>query len=370
MRFWANEAHHSASFLRAVEFHHSSLTHVTWSILHDFPSFIRWNLSFSSFYLIHPHPLIVIKARKGKNIFVCDRNRNAQTWKTKCCDANKTIIDIASAEFIIEVLEINFLDALCPRCLRREAITSTCLGILLDVMHIAVSLIPLILTALTLLSPCFPPLITSLLCRPIKSKFVWMNGPFSKIGFSIVEFALCHMATTIANYYAIIFLVMTTSRLWLDCKNLSDSVAALEDQILFYRKIQIYEKTLNSCIRYRIFLTLALLGPLFQVSVGYALILVTNSGNIVILALCWLMYFVMFSVSMVIFSVTGLVNRVSWYWIATRRVTCTRKVVRKAMRSLVPVRIQFGNNFVEPLTPLVVQEFCVRQTVSLLLLRG
>ncbi len=264
----------------------------------------------------------------------------------------------------------NFLDSLSLRSLRREAITSTCLGILLDIIHIAVWLVPLIVAALTLLSPCFPPLITSLSCRPIKSKFVWMNGPFSKIGFAIVEFALCHIACTTANYYIMIFPVMATSRLWLDCKNLADSGAAIEDQILGYRKIQIYEKTLNSCIRYRIFLTLALLDPLFQVSVGYALILVTDSGNIFILALYGLIYCVMFSVSLLIFSVTGLVNQVSWYWIATRRVICTRKVVRKAMRCLVPVRIQFGNNFVEPVTPLVVQEFCVRQTVSLLLLRG
>ncbi|OXA41604.1 hypothetical protein Fcan01_23852 [Folsomia candida] len=269
---------------------------------------------------------------------------------------------------------LNFIkarkDSLSLRSLRREAITSTCLGILLDIIHIAVWLVPLIVAALTLLSPCFPPLITSLLCRPIKSKFVWMNGTFSKIGFAIVEFALCHMATTTANYYAIIFLVMATSRLWLDCKNLSDSVAATEDQIIFYRRIQIYEKTLNSCIRDRIFLTLALLGPLFQVWVGYALIQVANSGNIVILALCGVMYGAMFFMILFVFSVTGIVNRVSWYWIATRRMIGTKKVVRKTMKSLVPVRIQFGNNFVEPLTPLVVQEYCVRQTVSLLLLRG
>lgn len=38
------------------------------------------------------------------------------------------------------------------------------------------------------------------------------------------------------------------------------------------------------------------------------------------------------------------------------------------LKSLGPLKIQFGNNFVEALTPLVVQEFCVQQTISLLLL--
>lgn len=32
------------------------------------------------------------------------------------------------------------------------------------------------------------------------------------------------------------------------------------------------------------------------------------------------------------------------------------------------LRIEFGNNFVEPWTPLVVQEFCINETVSFQLL--
>lgn len=40
--------------------------------------------------------------------------------------------------------------------------------------------------------------------------------------------------------------------------------------------------------------------------------------------------------------------------------------LRKAHRSFRPLRLEIGNNFVGRLTPLVIQEFCIKQTASLL----
>lgn len=170
-------------------------------------------------------------------------------------------------------------------------------------------------------------------------------------------------------YYVIIFLGMTTSRLWLDCKILTASCATIQNQIIAYRRIQIFEKTLNSCIRDRIFLTLAFLGPLFQVLAGFALIEVANSKNISILVGCGLIYVVILIMTLLNFCVAGQINRLSLNWIKCRGRLCKSKIFTRKMKSLVSVRIQYGSNFVEALTPLVVQEFCVRQTTSLLLLR-
>ncbi len=233
------------------------------------------------------------------------------------------------------------LDQLSGRSLRREAIISTCLGLLFDTTYIIGFLIPLIMAIMTLLSPCFPPLTTSLLCRPNNSNFIWVHGCILKIGFASLELALCQIASTTANYYLISFLITATSRLWLDCKNLAESGATIENQIIFYRKIQIYEKTFNYCIRDRISLILALLGPLFQIVLGYALIHVANSGNVFILVVCGLMYGIMFTMSLFVFSVTGIVNKVSWYWMEARKAICTRKVDRKTMKSEDPVWKQF-----------------------------
>jgi hypothetical protein len=44
------------------------------------------------------------------------------------------------------------------------------------------------------------------------------------------------------------------------------------------------------------------------------------------------------------------------------------KCMRKALKSLSNLKVMFGNNFVDELTPLVIQDFVVNQTVSLLLL--
>lgn len=41
---------------------------------------------------------------------------------------------------------------------------------------------------------------------------------------------------------------------------------------------------------------------------------------------------------------------------------------RKVRKSFRPLRLEFGNNYVDRSTPLVMQEFCIRQTASLVLL--
>lgn len=43
-------------------------------------------------------------------------------------------------------------------------------------------------------------------------------------------------------------------------------------------------------------------------------------------------------------------------------------LVRRILRSLPPIKIRMGGNFVEPFTPLVIQDFCVRTQASVLLL--
>lgn len=244
------------------------------------------------------------------------------------------------------------------------------MALLFDALYITVILIPLAVACLTMTSPCFPPLLTSLLCRPNRNTgHKLTHSLFVQMSFSILEFAQCHLASLTATYYVILFLGTATSTLWLDCKALAESCATLEDQIILYRGIQIYEKIQNSCIRDRIFLTLALLGPLLQVLTGFAVIEVENSGNFSMSVVCGLLYCIMSSLTLFTFSITGQVNEVSLNWIAARRGLCKTKIERKTMRSLVAVRIQFGSNFVEGLTPLVVLQFCFQQTASLLLMR-
>lgn len=197
---------------------------------------------------------------------------------------------------------------------------------------------------------------------------IWNHGKIIKAGLALLEFVQCSQIGVTSLYYAICFLTTTFSRLWLDCKVLTESRDNFEDQVKIYRKIGIFEKILNSCIRSRIFLTLALLGPAFQILTGFALIEVVNSPDLSILLACRVIYVGVVAVTLICFSVAGQVNQISGSWITGRRAICKSRADRQQLRSLVPLRIQFGTNYVEALTPLVVQEFCVQQTASLLIL--
>jgi hypothetical protein len=44
------------------------------------------------------------------------------------------------------------------------------------------------------------------------------------------------------------------------------------------------------------------------------------------------------------------------------------KMKRRVLRSMLPLRVWFGNNYVDRMTPLAVQQFCWIQTANLLLL--
>lgn len=227
--------------------------------------------------------------------------------------------------------------------------------------------VPLLLAAVVAISPCLPPFLSSLFCRP--DNMEWIFDKKIKLGFAIIEFVLYSMGTIAGAYYGVFFQPPAISRLWLDCKTLIESPDIVENQFSVYRKIQIYEKTLNSSIRDRIFLLMALLCPLFQVLAGFASIVAANSGNFSILVVCGMLYCVVLSVTLISFSAAAKVSQITQIWIMSTRAKCKIKVDRKTLKSLVSLRIQFGMNFVEALTPLVVQEFCVQQTTSLLLLR-
>ncbi|OXA53833.1 hypothetical protein Fcan01_10303 [Folsomia candida] len=62
------------------------------------------------------------------------------------------------------------------------------------------------------------------------------------------------------------------------------------------------------------------------------------------------------------------INNLSRNWISLFKRKCRNRVERRMHKSLMSLRLEFGNNFVEALTPIVVQEFCVRQTVACLLI--
>lgn len=170
-------------------------------------------------------------------------------------------------------------------------------------------------------------------------------------------------------YYAIYFFATGTAKVLNDCKVISVSDETIESQLIMYRRIQIYAKILNSCIRDRIFLAMAQIGLLFQILTGFAFIAFGNMSDYTP-GIYGVPYLCIFFLTVICFSIAGKFNQITMNWVAGTKWICKAKNNKMILKSLVTVRIQFGNNFVDPLTPLVEQQFCAAQRASLPLMRG
>jgi len=50
------------------------------------------------------------------------------------------------------------------------------------------------------------------------------------------------------------------------------------------------------------------------------------------------------------------------------KASCRERYFQKALNSLRSLKVKFGNNFIDQLTPFVAMNFCIGQTVSLFLI--
>ncbi|XP_035704132.1 uncharacterized protein LOC118434510 isoform X1 [Folsomia candida] len=69
-------------------------------------------------------------------------------------------------------------------------------------------------------------------------------------------------------------------------------------------------------------------------------------------------------------TVAAILNTKSFQIIGTwKQQFCRGKVKRREVRSLRPLMVKFGSNYIDKGTPLVTQDFCINQTVSMLLMK-
>lgn len=240
-------------------------------------------------------------------------------------------------------------------------------------------LISLGTSTLSLLSPCQPILLTSLLCSGngeiLNTKCQNTLTYTTQLFLATLEFvAMQHLMTGLV-YYTGTVMMQGITFLWQSgeaFERKARSNASFVELIKSYEKLKVYEKLLNSCIRSRIFLVTALVVPSLQILLsctGIHSLHSDDTNKIQAILFLWT-YIVILVFSILLFSAAGRINESSQKWIAECKRRCRNRVEKRRQMSLVLLRLEFGNNFVEPLTPLVVQEFCVRQTVSFLLLRS
>lgn len=215
---------------------------------------------------------------------------------------------------------------------------------------------------LAALFPCKPPFLSAIFCHG--SHF---DLDFTKrCLFPIFEFVSAAGIVIGEGYQATMILVPCLSFLLTELNRIYAFAAGISE----YRKLQVLEKIMNSMIRKRIFAVNGYVFPFVQMMLCFIAIKLFQVPDVNILrgGMFLLSYFGVLAFTLVTFSVAGNVIRISSRWILGYKGRCKSSVGKRLYWSLVPLRVQFGNNFVEPLTPLVVQEFCIRQTASLLLL--
>jgi ABC-type uncharacterized transport system fused permease/ATPase subunit len=142
-----------------------------------------------------------------------------------------------------------------------------------------------------------------------------------------------------------------------------------------YKKLQVFEKILNSAIRNRLLPVIALFYPVVQLVLGFIVIKLFHSNNSLDsenisflnlrtgLFLC--IYVVIMSFNLILGTAASKVNTLSKSWInKTCKRNCKSKLTRKMAKSLLPLRLYFGSNFMSNLTPLKIQDFTARRTIT------
>lgn len=138
-----------------------------------------------------------------------------------------------------------------------------------------------------------------------------------------------------------------------------------------YKELLVWGNLMNSCISERRMGFLMLVTPLLQIVSFCGLILSKSLLPTVQMGL-----FALLAIEAPIFNVflltaAGYTNKSSRVWLQRQKESKEGKKMlwRKTVAAMQPVKVHFGSNYVDPLTPLAVENFCWSSTASLVLLR-
>lgn len=174
------------------------------------------------------------------------------------------------------------------------------------------------------------------------------------------------LSTLIAGgYYGLFVLYVGVSTLLLRCwKNMNSYEN--KDRIIVYRQLQIWEKALSNTLKGRLFGIAMFVVPIIQVFAFTVLITFGSNllwyevgfvGSIAIDA-------VVCSFSLVSYASLLLICSSKWL-IGYRDRSVCNKYERRVAKSFRPLRVEFGSNYVDRMTALILQDNCWRQIISI-----
>lgn len=232
---------------------------------------------------------------------------------------------------------------------------------------------PYFITCMALLFPCKPPLMGSMLhqnleeCGGSYNYIVCVN--LQKLIVASFEFIVSKQGTISSLHYAIYSLLMGIIYLSIKCESLSRT----KNPAMAFREVQVLERVVNANIRWRLFPVTMGFIPIVQIFAGFAIVKLSSSGiNWLKLAMFGLVFLEVLVFNLITVSSAANICNKSMDWLKTQKLRESgehgTKAMRKFWRSCPPLKLRMGNNFVDRLTPLIVQQFCSVQTMSLILL--
>lgn len=155
----------------------------------------------------------------------------------------------------------------------------------------------------------------------------------------------------------------------------SRSISEQRPCLQFYRSIQILEKYFNGYLMKRIVPMIVLSIPIIQVVSQYVCIQLHDEipmpGFLIfplIMFDCVLANVFVYSVASWVYSKSIKVLRA--YARHTVKFSGRKSRLAREIKACAVLKIKFGSNFIDNGTPLVIQDFCMNQTVSLLLINS
>ncbi|OXA44222.1 hypothetical protein Fcan01_20873 [Folsomia candida] len=226
---------------------------------------------------------------------------------------------------------------------------------------------PAIVVMLVIL-PCQAPLLGSLLLprdqcsRPLFQSLGIML--IFRVIVIVVEFIQIYRHVVIAAHYIMYILVSGILYFWEEAIKLLRFPYSMEG----YRALQVLETILNASIRFRIFPTVLFLAPTMEILTICACIKYYDATDKIQLVLIAVLAVNATVLNVLYCTGAGIVCRKSGEYLRDMKARVKGKLDKKLLKSYAPLKVRFGSNFMDELTPLIIQQFCTAQTANLLLL--
>lgn len=222
----------------------------------------------------------------------------------------------------------------------------------LRIGHVA---FPTVVATLVYFIPCQEPFLGSILLSRMACQD---SSTAVRIGLTTVEFAVLHYASLASGVYVSGLLFGGMIHLWFALGDIFDRGGEL----------QVFARWFNSCIQDGILPVIISVFPAIQILGGFSCIRLRGGMNPMEFAFFAMETLVVIGYNLVFVTGAGKIYGGSVKWLRVCKGEENMRVNRKILASMTPLKVRFGQNFVDELTPLKLQEFCTIQTLNFLLL--